>query len=44
VFERTDEGWLLRVFQGLEATAALARLDVALPSAEVYFGVAIGDS
>jgi Uma2 family endonuclease len=39
VFERIDEGWLLRVFQGLEATATLARLNVSLPLAEVYFGV-----
>lgn len=44
VFERQEEGWLLKTFQGLEATAALARLDVALPLADVYFGVSFDAS
>ncbi len=44
VFERQEEGWLLRSFEGVEATAALTRLGVALPLANVYYGVSFDAS
>lgn len=43
VFHRTAEGdWLLRIASGLESSATIESLSIAVPLAEVYQGVAFG--
>ena len=40
VFHKTPEGgWLLNTYEGLEAVAAIASLEIALPLAELYAGI-----